>query len=139
MHHIEQNRALGFIEVTVSGFWDEAHFENFVRELRQVITAFSDSGRMPMTLYNYTDASIQSQTVVSRMRKLALHPSMVDRRVALYTEGVLARQQAKRVAEGRDNMRVFDSRDDAVAFLLGTEARETENETALTMRKAASG
>jgi hypothetical protein len=55
--------------------------------------------------------------VVTKMRALAQHPAMIDRKVAMYTEGVLAHQQAKRVAEGRDNMQVFDCRADALAFL----------------------
>ena len=118
MHTIEQNVALGFIEVTVEGFWEEAHFDNFIVDLQKAIVNFPRTGAPPMTLYNYTNAWIQPQAVVAKMRALALHPAMINRRVAMYTEGVLARQQAKRVAEGRDNMCVFDCRADALAFLL---------------------
>lgn len=117
MHRIDRLLAQRIIEVTVSGFWDEAHFDTFVADLRDAIAGFPP-GVPPMTLYNYSDAAIQTQAVVAKMRALALHPSMVHRKVAMYTEGVLARQQAKRVAEGRDNMRVFDSRAAALAYLL---------------------
>jgi hypothetical protein len=101
----------------VRGFWEEEHFDDFVRELHAAIASFPQSGKPPMTLYNYTHAWIQPQAVVTKMRALAKHPAMIDRKVAMYTEGVLARQQAKRVTEGRDNMRVFDCRADALAFL----------------------
>jgi alkylation response protein AidB-like acyl-CoA dehydrogenase len=77
----------------------------------------STVGQAAHDLYNYTHAWIQPQAVVTKMRALAQHPAMIDRKVAMYTEGVLARQQAKRVAEGRDNMRVFGCRADALAFL----------------------
>ncbi|MEG3125650.1 hypothetical protein [Sphingomonas sp. GB1N7] len=118
MHTIENNLKLGFIEVTVEGLWSEDHFDQFVADLRAAILTFPDTGRPTMTLYNYTRAQIQTQSVIGRMQALANHPAMVDRKVALYTEGCLARQQAKRVAGSRENMRVFDSREDAIAFLL---------------------
>jgi len=117
MHSIKNNITLGFIEVTVEGLWDEPHFDRFAADLRAAILAFPNTGRPPMTLYNYTRASIQTQAIVAKMRALAHHPSMLDRKVAMYTEGCLARQQAKRVAGDRHNMRVFDSRDSALAFL----------------------
>ena len=118
VHIIENNVALGFIEVTVEGFWDEEHFDAFVVELQTAIMDFQRTGAPPMTLYNYTNAWIQPQAVVAKMRALAQHPAMIGRKVAMYTEGVLARQQAKRVAEGRANMQVFSCRADALAFLL---------------------
>ncbi|KQS01876.1 hypothetical protein ASG11_13705 [Sphingomonas sp. Leaf357] len=118
MHTIEHNLKLGFIEVTVEGLWTEADFDRFVADLRAAILTFPDTGRPPMTLYNYTGAQIQTQSMIARMQALAAHPAMIDRRVALYTEGCLARRQAKRVAGNRDNMRVFDSREEAIAFLL---------------------
>ena len=118
MHGIESNLKLGFIEVTVEGLWNDEHFDEFAADLRAAILAFPNTGKPPMTLYNYTRALIQTQSIIARMQALAHHPAMIDRKVALYTEGCLARQQAKRVAGGRDNMRVFDSRDSAVAFLL---------------------
>ena len=117
MHSIVNNVKLGFIEVTVEGLWSEHHFEQFAADLRAAIIAFPDIGCPPMTLYNYTGASIQTQSIVARMHALAHHPAMIDRRVAMYTEGCLARQQAKRVAGNRANMRVFDSRECALAFL----------------------
>ena len=117
MHSIVNNVKLGFIEVTVEGLWTEHHFEQFAADLRAAIIAFPDIGCPPMTLYNYTGASIQTQSIVARMQALAHHPSMIDRRVAMYTEGCLARQQAKRVAGNRANMQVFDSRECALAFL----------------------
>ncbi len=117
MHSIVNNVKLGFIEVTVEGLWNEQEFEQFANDLRAAIIAFPDIGCAPMTLYNYTGASIQTQSIVARMHALAHHPAMIDRRVAMYTEGCLARQQAKRVAGNRANMRVFDSRECALAFL----------------------
>jgi hypothetical protein len=101
----------------VRGFWEEEHFDEFVRELHLAIASFPQSGKPPKTLYNYTHAWNQPQAVVTKMRALAQHPAMIDCKVAMYTEGVLAHQQAKRVAEGRDNMQVFDCRADALAFL----------------------
>jgi len=53
---------------------------------------------------------------------MAASKDLAGRKVALYTEGRLARLQAKRVAEAGSNMRVFDTRADAVAWLIGEDA-----------------
>ena len=41
-----------------------------------------------------------------------------SRKVALYTDGKLARLQVKRIASVRDDMAVFDDRESALAWML---------------------
>lgn len=138
MHLIELHVPQRIIEVTVSGFWTEAHFDAFVRDLHAAIADFPPGIAPPATLYNYTFAAIQTQAVVARMRALAQHPAMIERRVAMYTEGVLARQQARRVAADRDNMRIFDTRAAALAFLLDAEVDHAAPPPRLPRRSIAS-
>ena len=118
MHSITPNTALRFIEVRLVGLWSMEEFQSFVVELRTAIAEFPKGDRPPGTLYNFTDAVIQTQEVVRAMKALAENPSMTHRRVAMYTEGVLARQQAKRICENRDNMFVFSSRAEAIDWLI---------------------
>ena len=122
MHVIKNNLALNCLEITVSGFWTPEHLEAFAADLKQAIAAFSATGRTPASLYNFTDAAIQPQVVVARMQAMASSKDLAGRKVALYTEGRLARLQAKRVSEAGSNMRVFDTRADAVAWLSGEDA-----------------
>ena len=117
MHRITNRIAEGFIEITVSGFWEADHIVEFAADLRAAIRAFPATGSPPASLYNFTDAAIQPQDVVGAMQGLAAAPDLAGRKVALYTEGAFARLQAKRVAAVRDNMRIFGSRAEAIAWL----------------------
>lgn len=111
------NTELRCIEVRVEGLCSLAEFNCFVGELRRAIAMFPGTGRPPSTLYDFTDATIQTQEVVAAMKALAENPAMTHRRVAMYTEGVLARRQAQRICENRLNMFVFESRAAAVKWL----------------------
>lgn len=115
MHTITNNILLGFIEITVIGFWTPEEFTVFAGDLAAAIAAFP-STRPPMSLYNYTDAAIQPQVVVTQMQAMARNVA-VDRSIAMYTDGCLARQQAKRVAAECEHMHVFDSRAEALDWL----------------------
>jgi hypothetical protein len=122
MHTIVNNVELGFLEITVVGFWEPDELDAFAADLRRAIQAFPDIGRPPGSLYNFTRAAIQSQQVVRKMREMAASPAFAGRRVALYTDGGLARLQARRVAMASDTMRVFESRAEAVAWMVGAES-----------------
>lgn len=117
MHIIIKHEKLHFIEVKLIGLCSMDEFSVFVDELRAAIVNFPVSDRPPATLYDFTDAKIQTQEVVAAMKALAEHPAMVHRRVALYTEGVLARRQALRISENRPNMCVFKGRAAALDWL----------------------
>jgi hypothetical protein len=118
MHTITTDRLTGVIEVTVSGFWTVSHVQSYredlVRELREMARLGVDT----KTLYNYTDAAIQSQEVVAAMKTLAADPDLANRRTAMYTEGMLARMQVGRVSALRPDMKVFTDRGSAMAWLL---------------------
>lgn len=116
MHSITTNVPLRFIEVKLVGLCSLAEFEAFTVELRGEIARFPGASP-PATLYDFTGAIIQTQEVVLAMKALAEHPSMTHRRVAMYTEGVLARQQAKRICENRNNMFVFPTRKEAIDWI----------------------
>lgn len=117
MHAIKNNLILNCIEITVSGFWSPEHLDEFAEDLKRAIAAFPATGRPPASLYNFTDAAIQPQSVVAKMQAMASSKALAGRKVALYTEGRLARLQARRVADAGSNMRVFETRAQAVAWL----------------------
>ena len=97
MYCFHRHDALNIVEVTVGGFWSVVEFRAFVRDLQDVLA--TSLGKIPpMSLYNYTEAAIQSQEVVMLMQELAREVAP-RRKVALYTEGRLARMQARRVAD----------------------------------------
>lgn len=117
LHITTIDRDLGIIEARVEGLCTLEEFQAFVGELRSAIMSFGIQGRSTATLYDFTKAAIQTQDVVAAMKALAEHPAMSHRRVAMYTEGVLARRQAQLVSQNRTNMRVFSTRRDALEWL----------------------
>jgi hypothetical protein len=129
LHTIIANTDLRFIEVKLEGLCSLAEFQAFTVELRGEIARFPYGAQPPATLYDFTGATIQTQEVVLAMKALAEHPSMTHRRVAMYTEGVLARQQAKRICENRDNMFVFPTRKEAIDWIASRQVSAPTGET----------
>ena len=117
LHKLINHDEERIIEVKLFGLCSMGEFRDFTGELRAAIAWFPASDEPPATLYDFTDATIQTQEVVAAMKALAEHPTMIHRRVAMYTEGVLARRQALRISENRENMRVFKSRVEAIEWL----------------------
>ena len=117
MYSITHSDTRNILEITVSGFWTVEAFGAFVRDLRLAL-AVAPGAEPPASLYNYTDAAIQSQEVIALMQDLARSVAP-NRKVALYTEGRLARMQARRVAMAGTQMRVFENRGEAMGWLTG--------------------
>lgn len=117
LHIIIKHEKLRMIEVKLVGLCSMDEFGAFVSELRATIASFPVGDQPPTTLYDFTDATIQTQEVVAAMKALAEHPAMIHRRVAMYTDGVLARRQALRISENRSNMCVFKGRAAALEWL----------------------
>ena len=117
MYTIAFDEKLRFIEVRLEGLCSMEEFQSFKIELHDAIARFQAGATKPTTLYDFTGAAIQTQEVVQAMKALAEDPAMTNRRVAMYTEGVLARQQAKRICQSRPNMIVFPSRAEAIDWL----------------------
>ena len=118
MHNITTDLGSGIIEVEASGFWTLAHVEGFLRDLDREARRVLSTGKRHMLLCDFTRAAIQSQEVIATLQATALTMSLKSRKVALYTDGKLARLQVKRIASVRDDMAVFDDRESALAWLL---------------------
>lgn len=117
MYAIRSDRRKALVEVTVTGFWREGEAEAFRAALAQEIATVRSGGRAHATLYDYTDAVIQSQETVAVLAAMARDNPFKARKTAIYTAGRLARRQAQRIAEAGQNLRLFDDREAALAWL----------------------
>ena len=117
MHNIQTQPGSDLIEVEIAGFWTLDEFDTFASDLRTAAQAIRASGRTQSILYDYTHAAIQSQAVVAAHQDLAQSDAMGSRRVALYSEGRLARMQARRIAAVNPRFAVFEDRPTALAWL----------------------
>lgn len=107
----------GVIEVTISGFLHSGDVDLFRTALAREVDAVRATGREQATLYDYTDAVIQSQETVAALCRMARDNPLGARRTAIYTAGRLARRQACRIADGVDHIRMFDDRAAALDWL----------------------
>lgn len=118
MHNITTDLGSGIIEVEASGFWTLEHVESFLRDLEREARRVLATGKRHMLLCDFTRAAIQPQEVIAMLQRVAVTMPLKSRKVALYTEGKLARLQVKRIASVRDDMAVFDDRETALAWML---------------------
>jgi hypothetical protein len=119
MHNITTDLGSGIIEVEASGFWTIEHVEDFLNDLEREGRRVLATGKRHMLLCNFSKSAIQPQEVIAMLQRVAMSMPLKSRRVALYTEGKLARLQMKRIASVRDDMAVFEDRKSAIAWMLG--------------------
>jgi hypothetical protein len=118
MHTITTDLDTGIIEVEASGFWTIPHVEGFLRDLDGEAQRVLATGKRHMLLGNFSRSAIQPQEVVAMLQRVALTIPLKSRKVALFTDGKLARLQVKRIVAVRDDMAVFDDRTSAMTWLL---------------------
>ncbi len=118
MHTITTDLDTGIIEVEASGFWTVPHVEGFLRDLECEARRVLATGKRHMLLGNFSQSAIQPQEVVAMLQRVALTIPLKSRKVALFTDGKLARLQVKRIVAVRDDMAVFDDRTSAMTWLL---------------------
>jgi hypothetical protein len=117
MYTIKTDKKAALISISIQGFWTVTEVRNFAAALGQQAAALRALGKDPALFYDYTDAVIQSQDVVAALSDLARAAPAQARKVAVYTEGLLARRQARRVAATSDKIRLFDERAAALEWL----------------------
>jgi len=117
MYHLRTDRVSGIIHIAIEGFWTVPEVAAFARDLGAEAASFHAEGRTPALFYDYTRAVIQSQDVVGALSELGRRAPAGARKVAIFTEGRLARRQAARVAAASDRIAVFDAREDALSWL----------------------
>lgn len=117
MYRLTTDTRLGIITIAVEGFWSVAEVHEFVAALRREAAPFHAAGRKPALLYDYSNAVIQSREVVEAWAEIARRAPAAARRVAVFTEGKLARRQAQRVVDAAPTLRGFEDRAEAIAWL----------------------
>lgn len=106
------------METAISGFWTVKTIADFRRAVTEAGERIERvTGRPPVSLCDYTNASIQSQEVIAAFAEMMDNPIVRSRRVAMYTSGVMARMQAQRATRHRPEIRFFSDLDEARAWL----------------------
>lgn len=117
MYSFKTDMRTGVIEIVISGFMMPGDVDRFRADLAQEVATVRAAGHVQATLYDYTDAVIQSQETVAALARMAQDNPFQPRRTAIYTAGRLARRQACRIVNGVDHVRMFDDRATAIEWL----------------------
>lgn len=118
MHVITVDPDTGLVEIGIDGFWAVDRLAAFSRDLVAATTRARSRGKPSVVLCDYTRALIQPQEVIGALQQMVNDPIHKSRRVAFFTERQLATMQVRRIASMRDDMRVFDERTAALAWLM---------------------
>lgn len=120
-HSVEVDRVRLMVTVTASGFFTvEAAHEATMALRRAVQSLGRDVGRHA-TLYDLTGMAPVPAEAVELMRMGFANPvyrPIWARKVAWVTPSQLLRRQIDRVREARPDMRIFDTRDAAINWLV---------------------
>jgi hypothetical protein len=117
MFTMTTDRTSGLIEVTASGLWTLDLLDDFALAVETAARSVALRGKRHSLLCNFTALSIQPQTVVAAAVDWVDGGRSKSRKCALYTDGVLARRQAHRLAAASDRIAVFGDRASALAWL----------------------
>lgn len=109
---------LGYFEVVTRGFWSLDDIAEFRSALERTIHRIRATGRMPVSLCDYSHAMVQSQEVVAAFMQMMEAPAVRSGRVAVYTQGALTKFQATRANLDHGEFRFFTCKDAARAWLL---------------------
>lgn len=108
----------GCVETCIRGFWTPDLLDDFSAALAKAIIQVRATGRAPVSLCDYSDATVQSQEVVAGFVEMMKNPAVRSRRVAVYTGRVLPKLQAERTNLDHAEFRFFTDKDEARAWLL---------------------
>lgn len=108
----------GCFETAINGFWTLDTLADFRRAVTDAgMRIQRETGALPVSLCDYTNASIQSQEVIAAFTEMMNNPIVRSRRVAMFTSSVMAKMQAQRATRDRAEIRFFTDRDEARAWL----------------------
>ncbi|KQT32417.1 hypothetical protein ASG29_11560 [Sphingomonas sp. Leaf412] len=122
MYKVVVDRSHAMVNVVAEGFVTEAEIGEAAGALHGAIRSLGERAGSHVTLYDFARLDIASPKVLARFATYFTDPiysAIWARRVALVTGSPLVHLQMARVRSDRVNLRVFDDRRAAIAWLLG--------------------
>ncbi|MBN2970598.1 hypothetical protein JW805_01025 [Roseomonas aeriglobus] len=116
---------VGLFESAIIGFWTLADVSAFAQAIAAAAKRVLDeTGKPPVSVCDYTQAGTQSQDVAEALEAMMRTPAVRSRRIGIVTGSMLPRIQAKRLLVERPEVRFFETRDAALAWVLAPEVAQ---------------
>ncbi len=107
----------GCVETCIREFWTRDMLDDFAAALAKAIMRVRATGRVPVSLCDYSGATVQSQEVVAAFIDMMKDPAVRSRKVAVCTGSTLPKLQAERANLDHAEFRFFTDREAAQAWL----------------------
>ncbi len=116
-HSIQVDPWTSIVTITIGGFFDAAALTVLIADREQTYKQLRCPPNMHVTLCDVTDCKLQAQDIVAGFRHMMADPRRRSRLLAFVVGDSLVRMQIRRLVAGRDDVRTFADRDEALAWL----------------------
>lgn len=120
-HEVKLDRERKLVELRMSGVVGPEEAAWIGEEFRAAIRELGDDIGNHLSLYDFSDVPVVPQATLEQLRATLTNPAVRQlwaRKLAIVTSTALGRLQAQRVREVRPDIGLFDTREDALAWLL---------------------
>lgn len=126
MYKVVVDRSHAMVNMEADGFIAASDLEAAAKALHAAIRSLGDRVGRHVTLYDLTGLQVAAPKVLETFGGYFTRPEYRDiwaRRVALVTRSPMVTRQMARLTQGRTDMRIFEERRVAVAWLLSAPER----------------
>lgn len=109
----------GFLRFTLSGLFDSETFARFVADRGLAFARLTCSPNEHLTLVDLTNCLLQPQMLASAFQHMMSDQCTRSRRMAFVFGASPARMQVRRILAQRDDIGLFVTEDEAMAWLTG--------------------
>jgi hypothetical protein len=120
-HEVKLDRSRKLVELRMSGVVQPEEAAWIGEEFRAAIRELGDDIGDHLSLYDFSDVPVVPQATLEQLRATLTNPAvraLWARKLAIVTSTALGRLQAQRVREVRPDIGLFDTREQALAWLL---------------------
>lgn len=119
MIDVSSDPARKLVRTVMGGLLTVADVERFSREEQEAVRAMGLASGEFFLLVETRGNEVQSQEVVTAFQRLMLHSALKAKRIATVRAGALSTLQTRRIAAVRQSAQVFETVEDAQAWLFG--------------------
>ncbi len=123
MFNVTVDLERGCVETCIRKFWTRGMLDAFATTLAKAITRVRATGRVPVSLCDYSRTTVQGQEVVAACIDMMKDPAVRSRKVAVCTGSTLPKLQAERANLDHAEFRFFTDKDEARRGCSGKRSR----------------
>lgn len=120
-HDVLVDRSRNLVELRIQGVIGPESAAWIAEEFRAAVISLGDAVGEHLSLYDFSDVPVVPVATVEHLRSTLTNPEVKKlwaRRLAIVTSTALGKLQAQRIREVRPDIGLFDTREEALDWLL---------------------